>query len=37
MNHFDHIESLMTPRVISSTSFTMSYLLTLGLLGITKE
>jgi hypothetical protein len=37
MNHFNHIESLTTPRVISSTSFTMSYLLTLGILGITKE
>jgi hypothetical protein len=37
MNHFYHIESLTTPHVISSTSFTVSYLLTLGILGITKE
>jgi hypothetical protein len=37
MNHSNHIERLTIPHVISSTSFTMSYLLTLGILGITEE
>jgi hypothetical protein len=30
MNHSNHIERLTTPRVISSTSFMMSYLINIG-------
>jgi hypothetical protein len=30
MNHSNHIERLKTPRVISSTSFMMSYLINIG-------
>jgi hypothetical protein len=37
MNHSNHINRFTTPRVISSMSYTMSFLLTLEILGITEE